>query len=258
MATLFVDFEDLFNDELEEKLEFAQRELRDFPVHLLDEEDAGWLVGQLNAKVCAHHKCGHRKIFSGYLPEEGEFLFVAKCNEEFIVHIKMDSKCPDCEAQELKEAMKPDSLLQVAVYSHGLATGFAGRKSALEIEQAINSFESIEGEVCASWKTQKIGGFGLFVRGEVTIASNMDLWSTLSDSGERIFDPEDYRANGLFTTRDELDLAQWDHTEFFIKRPRIVAVWCKDWFYQSSQEVRDLVARLRDAGRKVYIVGKRH
>ena len=188
-----------------------------------------------------------------------------KYGDKYVVFIEEDIHefvgeflCPDCEAEAKKETMRPDSLLQGSIYSHGLATGFAGHKSALEIEQAINTFEDIEGEVCVSWKTQKIGGFGLFIRGEVTIASNMDLWSTLSDSGERVFDPEDYRANGLFTTREELDLTQWDHTEFFIRRPKIVAIWCKDWFYQSNQEVRDLVARLRNAGHKVYIVGKRH
>lgn len=185
-------------------------------------------------------------------PDYGRYLLVT---EEVV--------CDECRekrefSQNKETAWRPDSLLQGSIYSHGLATGFAGHKSALEIEQMIGSFEKIEGEVCASWKTQKIGGFGLFIKGEVTVASNMDLWSTLSDTGERIFDPEDYRAEGLFTRRDELDLTQWDHTEFFIKQPKIVAVWCKDWFYRSNKEVRDLVARLRDAGYKVYIVGKRH
>lgn len=257
MATLFVNFEDLFGEELDKKLEIAQRELRDFPVHLLDEEDAGWLVGQLNAKVCAHHKCGHRRIFGDYLPEEGEFLFVAKCNGEFIVHIKMEGKCPSCEARDKKEVMKPDSLLQLAIYSHGIASGYSGNKSLQDIEATISAFESIEGEVCGSWKTQQIGGFGLFIKGEVTLASNIDLCS-FREGGERVYDMDHWRAEGVFSRREELDFSRWDHTEFFVKRPKIVAVWVKDWFYRSVPGCAEMVERLRNAGRKVYIVGKRH
>lgn len=165
--------------------------------------------------------------------------------------------CPNCEAKDKKETMRPDSLLQLAVYSHGIASGYSGNKSLQDIEATINSFEDIEGEVCGSWKTQKIGGFGLFIKGEVTLASNIDLCS-FREGGERVYDVDHWRAKGVFSRREDLDFSKWDHTEFFVKRPRIVAVWVKDWFYQSVPGCAEMVARLRDAGRKVFIVGKRH
>lgn len=208
-------------------------------------------------------KCGRYHIDWGYEEDYSparalgkEALFEDEDVPTFAIYYG-ECLCPNCEAKDKKETMRPDSLLQLAVYSHGIASGYSGNKSLQDIEATINSFEDIEGEVCGSWKTQKIGGFGLFIKGEVTLASNIDLCS-FREGGERVYDVDHWRAKGVFSRREDLDFSKWDHTEFFVKRPRIVAVWVKDWFYRSVPGCAEMVARLRSEGRKVYIVGKRH
>ena len=102
----------------------------------------------------------------------------------------LDEECPDCTAlrEEVKK-MRPDSLLQQAVYSHGLATGFGANLVKAEVAEAnLRKLTSLRGkEICCAWKNQQIGGFGCFVQGEVTVASNKDLWSFVARDGSRKF-----------------------------------------------------------------------
>ena len=174
--------------------------------------------------------------------------------------------CEEClreiqEVVELKEIMHPDSLLQQAIYSHGLATGFGVNEvSAEKAEENLKTLLDLVGsdkEICCSWKTQQIGGFGLFVRGEVTIASNKDLWSYVGRSGSREFNvDESYEY--LIDRKKDLDLTVWDHTEFFVKLKELIAFWAKDWFVRDVPGGRELVEKLQDWGYKVYITKPRH
>ena len=184
------------------------------------------------------------------------------------IYVDRSDICEDClendtpeRVAELKEVMRPDSLLQNAVYSHGLATGFGSNQ--VSVETAEGNFMSLlnlrweETEICCSWKSQQIGGFGMFVRGEVTVASNKDLWSYVGSDGSREFNPDE-NEKYLISRRDELDLSVWDHTEFFVKPKEFIAFWAKDWFIKDVPGGREFVNKLRKMGHKVYITRRRH
>lgn len=183
-----------------------------------------------------------------------------------LMDVQYSELCEECAAMpqrvaELKEYMCPDSLLQQAIYSHGLATGFgvnevSAKKAEENLKTLLDLVES-DKEICCSWKTQQIGGFGLFVRGEVTIASNKDLWSYVGRSGSREFNvDESYEY--LIDRKKDLDLTVWDHTEFFVKLKELIAFWAKDWFVRDVPGGRKLVEKLQGWGYKVYITKPRH
>ena len=187
----------------------------------------------------------HTKII-----KKGEIIIIKKYSDEW---------CYNCSrVMELGEEMRPDSLLQQAIYSHGLATGFSGTVSPQEIVERIISLRG-DIEICASWKSQMIGGCGLFIKGDVLFASNADLWSTLNGSGCRIFETSGRRCQ-LFSKREELDLTQWDHTEFIIKHPQAVGFWMKDWFYNANSDHRKIFDAMKKLGLPgpVCIVKSRH
>ena len=183
-----------------------------------------------------------------------------------VYRIHENENCCNCgEVATIKTMAKPDSLLQQAIYSHGLATGFSGHKSNSDIKDSIMGVLSAclhGGEICCSWKTQQIGGIGLFVRGEVTLASNRDMWSSTNKNGERIFDVEDDRyLDNIITRKEELDLTIWDHTEFFIIPKDCCGVWVKDWFYQSNKDfVKSLMEEFHrfNPNLKLFITKRRH
>ena len=97
----------------------------------------------------------------------------------------------------------------------------------------------------------------MFVRGEVTVASNKDLWSYVGSDGSREFNPDE-NEKYLISRRDELDLSVWDHTEFFVKPKEFIAFWAKDWFIKDVPGGREFVNKLRKMGHKVYITRRRH
>ena len=178
----------------------------------------------------------------------------------------LEEECEECAAMpqrvvELKQTMRPDSLLQGSIYSHGLATGFGVNEvSAEKAEENLKTLLELvdsDSEICCSWKTQQIGGFGLFVRGEVTVASNKDLWSYVGRSGQREFNPDE-NEKYLISRRDELDFTVWDHTEFFVRPKKVVAFWAKDWFVRDVPGGREFIDELRREGHKVYITKPRH
>ena len=180
------------------------------------------------------------------------------------IEITVDEDCQSCiknvnKVARLKETMRPDSLLQQAIYSHGLATGFGVEVSAEVAEDNLKKFLCLseDKEICCSWKNQQIGGFGLFIKGEVTIASNRDLWSYVGRSGQREFNSDEYE-DYIISRRDEVDFSVWDHTEFFVKPKELIAFWAKDWFVRNVPGGRELVKKLQGWGYKVYITKPRH
>lgn len=199
--------------------------------------------------------------------EGGEISFgIDLVNFTASMKVKYSEQCEDClEASryvlQLKETMRPDSLLQQAIYSHGLATGFGMNEvSAEKAEENLKILLNLVGsdkEICCSWKNQQIGGFGLFIKGEVTIASNRDLWSYVGRSGQREFNSDEYE-DYIISRRDEVDFSVWDHTEFFVKPKELIAFWAKDWFVRDVPGGRELVEKLQDWGYKVYITRCRH
>ena len=208
-------------------------------------------------------RCLHLPIAGGKVYVEKSILYSCGCEDNMLTpknlrggewHIEIrglglcavyrivkEEKCENCGTTEkIKEYYRPDSLLQTSIYSHGLATGFSGHKSNSDIKESIVGVIDAclhGGEICCSWKTQQIGGIGLFIRGEVTLASNRDMWSSTNKNGERIFDADDDRyLDNIITRKEELDLTVWDHTEFFIIPKDCCGVWVEDWFYQSNKD----------------------
>ena len=174
--------------------------------------------------------------------------------------------CEDClenkkYVEKLKETMRPDTLLQGSIYSHGLATGFGVNEvSAEKAEENLKTLLNLVGsdkEICCSWKNQQIGGFGLFIKGEVTIASNRDLWSYVGEDGFREFDVDEYW-HYIIDKKEDLNFEVWDHTEFFVRPKKVVAFWAKDWFVKRVPGGREFVEELRRMGHKVYITRCRH
>ena len=182
------------------------------------------------------------------------------------IEIFRKEACEECletprRVAELKQTMRPDTLLQGSIYSHGLATGFGVNEvSAGMADMNYKYFSALIGsgkEVCCSWKSQQIGGFGVFVRGEVTIASNRDLWSYVGINDTRDFSVDEMYEY-LIDRKEDLDLTVWDHTEFFVKPKEVIAFWAKDWFIRGVPGGRELVEKFRQKGYRVYITRRRH
>lgn len=181
------------------------------------------------------------------------------------VGVAINHPCKQCienvnKVAKMKEDMRPDSLLQQAIYSHGLATGFGMNEvTAEKAEENLVKFLRLseDKEICCSWKNQQIGGFGMFVRGEVTIASNRDLWSYVGRSGRREFNVSEMKWY-IINKKEDLDFEVWDHMEFFVKVKEFVGFWAKDWFIREVPGGREFVEKLRRMGHKVYITKPRH
>ena len=172
----------------------------------------------------------------------------------------LKEECDECAAlrEEVKK-MRPDSLLQQAVYSHGLATGFGANLVSSEVAEAnLRKLTSLRGkEICCAWKNQQIGGFGCFVHGEVTVASNKDLWSFVARDGSRKFNLNE-NVEYLIERKEDIDFSICDHMEFFVIPDKIVGFWAKEWFVRSVAGGRELVEKLRKEGYKVWITAARH
>lgn len=172
----------------------------------------------------------------------------------------LEEECHDCTAlrEEVKK-MRPDSLLQQAVYSHGLATGFGANLVNAEVAEAnLKKLTSLHNkEICCAWKSQQIGGFGCFVQGEVTVASNKDLWSFVARDGSRKFNLNE-NIEYLIERKEDIDFSVCDHTEFFVIPQKLVGFWAKEWFVRSVAGGRELVEKLRKEGYKVWITAARH
>ena len=217
------------------------------------------------------YSCGCKTGYSVYPTlsqlNKGHWTIKTNLGHHILVYlIEYDHECENCmSVTEMKHIFHPDSLLQNSIYSHGLTTGFAGNKSEKDIIDNIAAFTNIvnnKSEICCSWKSQPIGGIGLYVKGEVTLASNCDLWSALNPTGHRVFDTNDWdKLDELIASKEELRIDAYDHTEFFIIPERIIGLWVKDWFYNSH---RDFVNKLKSALAKIsggecrfYVVGNR-
>ena len=206
-----------------------------------------------------------KRYFGGHVPSSIEVEFIDLGGDRYLagIDVFLDEECDDCrQTKKWKHNHKPDSLLQGSIYCHGLATGFSGQHlSVQEITSrvlAIPEIEKNDGEVCCSWKTQPIGGCGFYISGEVTLASNCDVWSYVNRLGERVLGGEDYYWSNLIERRDELEFFG-DHTEFFVVPHKIHGFWIKDWFMKSEPRILEVAKIIEEEmGVKTYIIHRRH
>lgn len=236
--------------------------------------------------VDAHYKCGcivnsniddglrfenfsirnFKRCFDGHVPSKIEVNFVDFSGDQYLagVVVFIDEECYNCrDSRQWKHDHRPDSLLQGSIYCHGLATGFSGQHlSVQEIASrvlAISEIEKKDGEICCSWKTQPIGGCGFYLSGDVTVAANRDVWSHVNKMGQRVVGDESVYWDSLIERKEDLDLTQWDHTEFFVVPHKIRGFWIKDWFALHEPRILEVSKIIEERmGVKTYIIHRRH
>ena len=235
--------------------------------------------------VEAHYKCGcvvnsniddglrfenfsirrFKRYFDGHVPSKIEVNFIDFSGDQYFagIDVFLDEECDDCrDSRRWKEEHKPDSLLQGSIYCHGLATGFSGQHLSIqEITNRVLAIPEIEkksGELCCSWKTQPIGGCGFYISGDVTVAANRDVWSHVNKMGDRVIGNDFKYWKSLIEEKEDLDLTQWDHTEFFVVPHKIRGFWVKDWFAKSEPRILEVAKTIEEEmGVKTYIVHRR-
>ena len=158
--------------------------------------------------------------------------------------------------QEIKTKFRPDSLLQGSIYAH-CVTAFANEEYWQNPEKMLKNLQqidNIEGEICCSWKTQPLGAVGAYVSGEVTLASNSDLSSYISEKGERDIRNINLHLKHLFSNREELVLTK-HHCEFFVKKPKIKAIWMTADFEWAEEELANKIKQIaKEKKVKVFII----
>ena len=205
-----------------------------------------------------------KQYFDGHVPSKIEVSFIDFSGEYLAgLNVFIDEECDNCrDSSQWKQEHRPDSLLQGSIYCHGLATGFSGQHLSIqEITSRVLAIPEIEkkgGELCCSWKTQPIGGCGFYLSGEVTVAANRDVWSHVNELGNRVIGEESLYWDSLIEKKEDLDLTQWDHTEFFVIPHKIRGFWVKDWFAKSEPRILEVAKIIKkEMGVKTYIVHRR-
>lgn len=162
-----------------------------------------------------------------------------------IYRIEASGMCCFCEkANEIKDTNKPDSLLQQAIYSHGLDLGCEDEIEKKDVKKVFKKlYDAVNAgnaEFSCSWKTQHLGNFGIFVSGKVTLASNTDMLSVINNFGYRVFNTNENRyTDNIFTKKEEMDFSIWPHTEFFVIPKRIHGIWIYESFYKDKKDDMD-------------------
>lgn len=184
------------------------------------------------------------------------------------VYNDIDSLCEWCkekeEAKLFVEDMPPiDALFDNEIVSHGLA---AYRGSQNE-DTIMNAYKNISDAmaagtdiaICCSNKAQRIGPVGIYVRGHVYCASNIDLYSE-REGGSRYVDTRSWRyQQGIISSKTEIDLTRWDHTEYIVNPKEMIGFWMKDWAIKQWPGLFERIRKLCEAHNMVlHVAKKRH
>ena len=225
-----------------------QHELDEYPVHLMDECDARPLVEQCGAQVCVHTACGHKET-NDELPSVWQFLFVAKCNGQFIVHVKVEYKCQSCTMQDFRRRMAP--AFNKLVWTHGLSAYSRTHTVREAVERLHETLTHNEWEICVTESDAWVGPYGLYLKGSLTGLFDGDVWSTVNDEGQRISD----QANNYDFVGDSVEKyldrkADEDHRYFegFLSQYECAGIWMTR---EASRKYKDLSAALRTEARRL-------
>ncbi|MGL5459677.1 MAG: hypothetical protein ACRDBY_08680 [Cetobacterium sp.] len=184
-------------------------------------------TGKACNKVCAF--CDHLTSCN-YKQEYVPVIVIYTHNKM----VGVNAVCNDCkpfyDGLNYKKA-KVDNLFHTRVLSHSLASGYSGEVDKYSLRDRLVGLmlNSNKWQICCSDKTQKIGAFGVYVQGNNDYVSNIDLFSRLNDLGDRVFDMESWRADGLVTSIEDYSLEEYEHTEHIVSNFKIVGVWIKEW-----------------------------
>lgn len=211
-----------------------------------------WNDGEL-VRVSVYHTthcaCGHDHKGTGGWFTTKEFS-AAEWHVEYFGYIAIigethsQEDCEDCQkTREAKKKMRPKNSLQQVIYSHGFGTKYT--MQSYRVEDGLNAFLALidsgkRGEVCCSWETQHIGEAGVYISGEVTLASNADVNSDVNAYGERVA----HRCwENLIRDENEIDLNIDTHasTEFFVIPKKICGFWVtkestKSYWYKEFEK----------------------
>lgn len=184
------------------------------------------------------------------------------------IYNDIDSLCEWCkekeEAKLFVEDMPPiDALFDNEIVSHGLA---AYRGSQNE-DTIMNAYKNISDAmaagtdiaICCSNKAQRIGPVGIYIRGHVYCASNIDLYSE-RENGSRYVDTRGWRyQQGIISSKTEIDLTRWDHTEYIVNPKEVIGFWMKDWAIKQWPGLFERLQKLcKDHNMVLHVAKKRH
>lgn len=184
------------------------------------------------------------------------------------IYNDIDSLCEWCQEKEeaklFVEDMPPiDALFNNEIVSHGLAA-YRGSQNEDTIMNAYkNIFDAMAADtdiaICCSNKAQRIGPVGIYVRGHVYCASNIDLYSE-REGGSRYVDTRSWRyQQGIISSKDEIDLTRWDHTEYIVNPKEVIGFWMKDWAIKQWPGLFERIRKLCEAHNMVlHVAKKRH
>ena len=187
---------------------------------------------------------------------------------KIIIYNDINSPCDYCkekeEAKLFVEDMPPiDSLFNHEIVSHGLAA-YRGSQNEDSIMAAYNGISDAmaagtEIAICCSNKAQRIGPVGIYVRGHVYCASNIDLYSE-REGDSRYVDTRSWRyQQGIISSKDQIDLTQWDHNEYIVNPREVIGFWMKDWAIKQWPGLFDKIRKLCEAHNMVlHVAKKRH
>ena len=225
-----------------------QYELDEYPVRLFDKADVQGLVEGLGARVCVHAACGHKEVHDG-LPYVWQFLFVAKCNGHFIVHVKVNYKCQSCIMQDFRRRMAP--AFNELVWTHGLSAYSRTHTVREAVERLHNTLTHNEWEICVTESDAHVGPYGLYLKGSLTGLFDGDVWSTVNEEGQRISDQADNYDFVGDSVEKYLDRkADEDHRYFegFLCQYECAGVWMTR---EASRKYNDLSAAMRAEARRL-------
>lgn len=161
----------------------------------------------------------------------------------FAIVKDVDWPCMDC----IRQKYRPGQSIQTMLFSHGVCAW--RRTNIAGVEARIRGLENIKGEICAGLADDNLGEIGVYVTGEIDLASRVDLGSEINSDGMRYFDAEYYEKFLVTKARDLHN--DKSHVEVWMRNPRIYAVWVKAGAVGKYAAV---IENLKDDGYTVKVV----
>ena len=195
------------------------------------------------------YKCGckkelnHKELWEEYpcketFEEEIKFTYGANFLNEYKLEIKgntlyvydeINDYCIECRAKRFycDESPRPVGFEHVVKY-HGLNAYYCDG----EYESIINNLKTImdhpEYEICCS--TDTIGGIGIVVNGDVTMASNHDLNTGIDrETNRRYYHKSKFNDRYIiYDAKDLKDNELGNNNEIIVKNIKAEAIWLTD------------------------------
>lgn len=151
-----------------------------------------------------------------------------------------NGECEDCSSNIPCEDFKDEygEEWNESVFHHGVA---AFNREINGIQRIIDLNACTDLQICTS--TEMIGGYGISVSGEVLVASNEDLWSSINENtGKRYFCADEHEVVNKIS---DLYKISGDHNEIVLTDYNIEAIWCKDYMSEEIKKtLKDLAEEL--------------